>query len=147
MKPFPHHYDAHLVGGATGYAELSSEGLPDLAVASPVDFDGPGDAWSPEHLLLGAVEACFLLTFRAVARYSKFNFVSMEVDAEGILDRIDGVTRFTEITLRPKLIIAEGEDRERALRLLEKAEKQCLITASLSTPVRLQPEVVDLIAA
>jgi uncharacterized OsmC-like protein len=30
-------------------------------------FDGPGDAWSPENLLLAAVQSCFLFTFQAVA--------------------------------------------------------------------------------
>lgn len=146
MTPFPHQYDAQLIGGATGYAELSSAGLPDLVVASPAHFDGPGDAWSPEHMLLGAVEACFLLTFRAIARNSKFEFVSLEIDAQGTVDRVDGITRFTEITLRPKLIVAGGTDRERALRLMEKSERHCLITASLSTTVHLQPEVVDVVA-
>ena len=141
MKPFPHIYDAQLVGGATGYAELGSAGLPDLIVASPADFDGPGDAWSPEHLLLGAVESCLLLTFRAIARASKFEFISMEVDAEGVVDRQGGVTRFTSITLRPKLVIGADADVERARQLLAKAEKNCLVSASLSTPVRLEPQI------
>ena len=142
MKPFPHQYDAQLVGGATGYAELGSTGLPDLIVESPADFDGPGDAWSPEHLLLGAIESCFLLTFRAIARHSKFAFISLEVAAEGLVDRKDGVTRFTTVTLRPKLVVGADADVDRARQLLAKAEKACLVTASLSTPVHLEPEII-----
>jgi len=46
----------------------SRVGLPDLRLEAPSDFGGPGDAWSPEHLLLVAVQSCFLLTLRAVAR-------------------------------------------------------------------------------
>ena len=142
MKPFPHRYDAQLVGGATGYAELGSAGLPDLIVASPADFDGPGDAWSPEHLLLGAVESCFVLTFRAIAHHSRFAFISLEVDGEGIVDRKDGVTRFSAITLRPRLIVSGDADVDRGRQLLAKAEKNCLVSASLSTPVHLEPEIV-----
>jgi organic hydroperoxide reductase OsmC/OhrA len=41
--------------------------VPTLSTATPEEFGGPGDAWSPELLLLGAVESCFLFTFRAVA--------------------------------------------------------------------------------
>lgn len=141
MKPFPHQYDARLIGGPTGYAELSSTGLPELIVESPADFDGPGDAWSPEHLLLGAVEACFLLTFRAIARKSRLAFTSLEVEASGAVDRPDGVTRFTEITLRPTLVIATVADEARARDLLVKAEKHCLVSASLSTPVTLDPTI------
>lgn len=60
MKPLPHTYEVRLSGGPEGYTAVSVEGLPDLRSAPPADFDGPGDAWSPEHLLLAAVETCFL---------------------------------------------------------------------------------------
>ncbi len=143
MKPFPHEYDVDLSGGPAGYAVLSTPGLPDLSTAPPADFDGPGDAWSPEHLLLAAVQTCFLFTLRAVARASKVDFVNLELGATGIVDRQDGVTRFTGIVLRPRLVIAAGTDRARALHVLEKSEKHCLVSASLSTPIRLEPEITE----
>jgi organic hydroperoxide reductase OsmC/OhrA len=37
--------------------------------------------------------------------------------------------------------IAREADRERALRLLQKAEKSCLIARSLSCPVIMVPEI------
>ena len=143
MKPFPHEYDVHLTGGPSGYAVLSTPGVPDLSTAPPADFDGPGDAWSPEHLLLAAVQTCFLFTLRAIARASKVDFVSLELDAVGTVNRQEGVTRFTEIVLRPRLVIPVGTDRARALHVLEQSEKHCLVTASLSTPVRLEPEITE----
>jgi peroxiredoxin-like protein len=106
-----------------------------------VDFDGPGDAWSPEQLLLAAVEACFLLTFRAVAQASGLQWVSMSVEAEGVVDRVGGVTRFTEIVLRPRVALPAGADWVRVQRALEKAERACLVSSSLSTPIRLEPEI------
>lgn len=141
MKPLPHRYDVHLTGGPSGYAELSTPGVPPLRVAAPADYDGPGDAWSPEHMLLGAIQACFLLTLRSIARISKLEFLALDLDASGTVDRQEGVTRFTEIVLRPTLTVAEGTDRERVLRILEKSEKSCLVAASLSTPVRLEPVI------
>ena len=143
MKPLPHHYEARLTGGPAGHATLSVAGAPDLRSAPPLDFDGPGDAWSPEHLLLAAVEACFLFTLRAVARASKFDFTSLEISSEGTLDRVAGVTRFTEIVLRPRLTLPPGADASRALRLMERCEKACLVAASLSMPIRLEPEVSE----
>lgn len=142
MKPLPHQYEARLVGGPQGYATLSSAGLPQLRSAPPADFDGPGDAWSPELMLMGAVETCFLFTLRAVAQASRLEFKSLELNGVGIVDREGGATRFTEIILRPRLVMASGADHERTIRILEKAERACLISASLATPVRLEPEIV-----
>ena len=142
MKPLPHVYDARLTGGPTGYARVSVSGVPELRTAPPLDFDGPGDAWSPEHLLLAAVETCFLFTLRAVAHASRIEFASLELSATGTVDRRDGVTRFAEIVLRPKLVLPPGADRDKALRALEKSEKTCLVSASLATPIRLEPEIV-----
>ena len=147
LKPLPHHYEAHLAGGPDGYAVVSAPGVPELRMAAPADFDGPGDAWSPEHLLLAAAQSCSLLTLRALARASSLEFVSLAVDASGIVDRQDGVTRITEIVLRPRLVVVPGTDRERALRVLEKSEKHCLVTASLSTAVRLEAEITEASAA
>lgn len=141
MKPFPHRYEVRIAGGPEGYATLSSGGVPDLRTAPPLDFDGPGDAWSPEQLLLAAVQACFLLTFRAVAAASRIEFASLAVEGEGIVDRQDGRTGFTEIVLRPRLTLPAGADWLRAQRALEKAERTCLVSASLDTPIRLAPEI------
>ena len=141
MTPFPHRYDVHLRGGPSGYAQISGEGLPALRTAPPADFDGPGDAWSPEHLLLAAVQACFLFTLRAIARHSKVEFVMLDLGTSGVVERTDGVTRFTEIVLRPRLTIPAGGDRERVRHLVEKVEKACLVSASLSTPVRVDAEI------
>ena len=129
MKPLPHRYDVRLSGGPTGYATVSTGGVPDLRSAPPLDYDGPGDAWSPEHLLLAAVETCFLFTLRAVAKASRVEFVALDLSSEGTVDRRDGITRFTEIVLRPRSV-------------LQKSEKACLVSASLATPVRLEPELV-----
>jgi peroxiredoxin-like protein len=142
MKPLPHRYDVLLSGGPRGYATVSVAGVPDLRAAPPLDFDGPGDAWSPEHLLLAAIETCFLFTLRSVAQASKVEFTSLQLSAEGTVDRRDGMIRFTEIVLRPRLALAPGADRARALRVLEKSERACLVSASLSTPIRLEPEIV-----
>ena len=70
MNPLPHRYIVRLAGSAKGHATLAADGLPELRTAPPLEFDGPGDAWSPEHLLLAGVQTCFLFTLRGVARAS-----------------------------------------------------------------------------
>lgn len=147
MKPLPHRYDVQLKGGPSGHAQLLSVGRPALPTAPPREFGGPGDAWSPEHLLLASVESCFLFTFRAVARAAHVEFVDLNVHAEGTVDHQAGVTRFTEILLRPRITVSRGADREKLAHLVEKTEKACLVSASLSTPVHVQFEVVENTAA
>lgn len=142
MKPSPHVYEVALSGIPKGYATLAVEGVPALRSAPPTDFDGPGDAWSPEHLLLASVETCFMFTFEAVAQASKFSFLSLELSARGTVDRKDGSTRFTDIVLKARLTVPKGTDLERARRMLEKGKSACLVTASLSVPVCLESEIV-----
>ena len=85
----------------------------------------------------------FCSPLRAIARLSRLEFTALELDASGTVNRQDGVTRFTEIVLRPRLTVAFGTDRERALHVLEKSEKTCLVSASLSTPIRLELEITE----
>ena len=143
MKPLPHHYHVRLTGGPKGHAQLLADGMPHLSMAPPLDFGGPGDAWSPEHLLLASVQACFLFTLRAVARNAQIPFLGLEVEAVGTLDRTDGVTRFTEIVLEAQVTVPAGVDRHRVREVVEKSKKACLISASLATPVRLDFTITE----
>jgi organic hydroperoxide reductase OsmC/OhrA len=142
MKPLPHVYEVTLSGAPKGYVTLSTEGVPALRSAPPKDYDGPGDAWSPEHLLLASVESCFMFTFQAIAQASKFDFLSLELSGSGTVDREGGSTRFTDIVLRSRLTLPKGANPERARRMLEKGKNACLVTASLSAPIRLESEIV-----
>ena len=141
MKPLPHRYEVRICGGPGSQATAHGAGLPDLPTAPPVEFDGPGDVWSPEQLLLGAVGACFVLTFRAVARASRIEFTTIGVGVEGVVDRTNGSARFTEIVLRPRVALPAGVDTARVRWVLEKAQRGCLVSASLAIPVRLEPEL------
>ena len=72
---------------------------------------------------------------------SKYEFVTLELDADGTVNREQGVTRFTEIMLRPRLTVSPGTDRARVQTVLERTEKACLVSASLSTPIRMEREI------
>ncbi|TXS94004.1 OsmC family peroxiredoxin [Parahaliea maris] len=137
MQELPHHYRVTARAGDSGNVVLCSEGLDDMATAPPAEFGGPGDLWSPESLLVGAVADCFVLTFRAVARASRLDWVSLDCAAEGVLERVDRVTRFTRVELVVSLRIPQGGPVEQAERLLHKAEAGCLITNSMTCEVAL----------
>lgn len=142
MQPFPHHYNALAQGAPEDTIIVSSQGLPEWPTAAPAEFDGPGDLWSPETMLVAAAANCFILTFRAIAKASKFEWTNLSCAARGVLDRVERVTQFTEIELYVQLSLPADGDVAKAERLLEKAEQNCLITSSLKATVVLRAEVV-----
>jgi organic hydroperoxide reductase OsmC/OhrA len=141
MHDFPHHYHASAEAHSAGDIALDSPGLTSLRTASPAEFDGPGDRWSPETLITGAVGDCFILTFRAVARAARLPWTSIRCEVTGTLDRIDRVTQFTEFEVLAHLTVPDSTNAELARRALEKAEQNCLISNSLKGTVRLRPVV------
>ena len=141
MQSFPHRYAARASGGPEGDVGLESPGLPAMTVAAPAEFGGPGDQWSPETLLAGAIATCFMLTFRAVARASRLEWSELVCEVEGTLDRVDGETRFTEVLVRAFLEVPADVVAERAERILDKSERSCLITSSLRAETRLEAHV------
>jgi organic hydroperoxide reductase OsmC/OhrA len=143
MHPYPHRYLSTASAAVEGEVELGSAGLAALASLPPVEFGGPGTLWSPETLLVAAVVDCFVLSFRAIARASKLPWTHLECSTEGVLDRIDGVTRFTEMHTKATLAVPAGTDEALARRLLEKAEKACLISNSLLASKHLESTVVQ----
>jgi peroxiredoxin-like protein len=138
MQALPHRYRVKGAGRVAGDVELTAEGLTVLQSASPVEFDGPGDRWSPETLLVGAVADCFILTFRAVAKASRLSWISLDCDATGTLDREDRVTHFTGFDMSAHLRVSAGENTDRARQALEKAEGNCLISRSLKASIVLK---------
>jgi len=131
MHPYPHTYVVSASGADSGAVELQSQGLPGLSTAAPPEFDGPGGVWSPETLLCASVANCLVLTFRAIARASRFEWSAIECRTEAVLDKVDGVSRFTRYTSHVKLRVPAGADPARAHQLLEKAERGCLVANSL----------------
>ena len=112
-----------------------------IAFSAPPEFNGQAGLWTPEHFLVAALASCYVSTLSSISQISKFEFNSLDLETEGILGHENGTLRFQGIHLRPHVKIAREEDRERALRLLQKAEKSCLIARSLSCPVTVEPEI------
>jgi organic hydroperoxide reductase OsmC/OhrA len=131
VQDLPHYYKVSADADIDGAVVVSTQGVPGLETAGPVEFGGPGDVWSPEALLVAAVADCFVLTFRAMARASKLDWMALSCKASGTLDKVEKVTQFTSFDLNAELTIPAGTDESKARRLMERAERHCLITNSL----------------
>jgi len=124
--------------GIMGSPELKSS----IEVATPPEFPkGMAGIWSPEHLFVAAVSSCLMTTFLAVAENSKLNFQSFSCNASGKLEMVDGKYMITEVTLLPIVTLTDDHEKEKAEKVLQKSEANCLISNSVKSKIIFQPEV------
>ncbi|WP_324027172.1 OsmC family protein [Maribacter sp. BPC-D8] len=114
-----------------------------IEVATPPEFPGGmPNIWSPEHLFTAAVSSCLMTTFLAISEYSKLEFVSFKCESKGILEKVDGKFVISEILLFPEVVITDESKRERAERILEKSEKACLISNSITSKITMETKII-----
>ena len=138
MQGLPHDYTVHVSASADSTVNLHIENISDLELSAPANFGGPGTLHSPEDLQTAAVASCFILSFKAIARASKLEWESLEVKVCGTLDMVDRAMQFTGFSTHASLTLPADGSREKATRLLEKAEQSCLITNSLKAENHLE---------
>ena len=126
--------------GRTGLAK--SDSAPNaIHFTAPTEFGGLEGRWTPEELLLASVAGCYTTTLRAIAGSAQFNFTDLQVEASGSVRKAESGYTFSHIVLRPNLKIASAEERDRALELLKKAEKLCLVSRALGTSLKFEPQL------
>ncbi|HEY6923432.1 MAG TPA: OsmC family protein [Steroidobacteraceae bacterium] len=143
MHPYPHTYIASAQGTNAGFIAVESPQLPAIESAAPPEFDGPRGVWSPETLLCASVADCFILSFRAIARAARLEWIKLECRVEGVLDRVERVSRFTHFSTFAQLSVPHGTDVAKARELLDRAEQGCLIANSLLGTRSLRADVVS----
>jgi peroxiredoxin-like protein len=117
---------------------IACTGKPDVQVATPPEFKGHDGIWSPEDLFVASANVCLMTTFLAVAERAGLAFSAYESTAEGRLELVEGTFQFTAITIRPSITLKPGEDAGKAKELIEKAERNCLISNSMKASVTLE---------
>ncbi|HKZ53300.1 MAG TPA: OsmC family protein [Candidatus Acidoferrales bacterium] len=124
-----------------GWAEAAS--VPGgIAFSAPPEFGGEPGLWSPEHLLVLSVSSCFLTSLLFFADRGGLALAAYEAEGEGRLEQVPGQGyRFAEVVLRPVVLVEKEGDVALAQRLLEKAKRACIVSNSLSAPLRVEARV------
>jgi len=124
-------------------ADLSARDNPLLRAASPPEFGGPGRTWCPEELFVASIESCLMSTFLYFAERFGLSLTAYSSTSKGILKKTAQGLRFTGVEVRIKVAWEDDESLRKAasLRLKEKLEKYCPISASLNCPVSIQLEM------
>jgi len=131
---------------ACSSSEKSGSVMSDSAANSiqftvPPQFGGAEGSWTPEDMLLGAIASCYTTTFCALAEYSQLKYFDLAVEVRGTLRKVERRYSFGEIAIRPRLILVDGKEEQRALRLLQKAASTCLVSRLLSAEPAFEPQV------
>jgi organic hydroperoxide reductase OsmC/OhrA len=152
-KPKSHHYKTRLTwtGAAQGptgdYRAYSREyraelaGKPAVTGSADPAFLGDPKLTNPEEMLLIALASCHMLSYLALAALEGLEVVAYEDAAEGTMLQEGRGGRFSEVVLRPRVIVAAGGDLARAEALHGDANATCFIANSVNFPVRHEAEI------
>ena len=138
-----HFYNVDVKWKSDRKGEMSSPELSqNIEVATPPQFPkGMENIWSPEHLFTAAVSSCLMTTFLAIAENSKLDFVHFECSSKGKLEQINGKFLMTEVILEPVVTIKNESEREKAEKVLQKSEANCLISNSVKSKITMISEI------
>jgi organic hydroperoxide reductase OsmC/OhrA len=133
--------------GTSGYRtysrnhELSAPGKPALPGSSDPTFRGDPERYNPEELLVGSLSTCHMLWYLHLCAEAKIIVLQYVDEASGVMaETSDGGGRFTDVLLRPQVVLAADGDLDRAVELHERAHHLCFIANSVNFPVRCEPQ-------
>ncbi|MES2866100.1 OsmC family protein [Microbacterium profundi] len=134
--------------GTSGYRDYSRdvtievEGKPVMLASADKPFRGDPERWNPEDMLIASLSECHLLSYLHAC-------VGAGVVVVSYLDRASGVMRedgtgggaFTEVLLRPEVVVADASMIEAAESAHKDAHRMCFIANSVNFPVRHEASV------
>jgi organic hydroperoxide reductase OsmC/OhrA len=142
-----HHFSAKLTwtgaakGTTSSYESYSRDhlievpGKPPLPGSADQVFRGDASRHNPEDLLVMSLSACHMLTYLAEAARAGVHVVAYSDQASGTMQMHEGKMRFTEVSLRPQVVVAAGSDPAKAQALHAKAHEHCFIASSVNFSV------------
>ena len=119
---------------------LSASGHPDVEVGNPPVFKGTPDVWCPEDLLIGALNACLMLTFLYQMQRRKLEVLAYESRAQGTLEHRDGKHRVTRIVVQPHISLKSSDDMEATREAIKDTVDSCMISNSILADVQMDPQ-------
>jgi organic hydroperoxide reductase OsmC/OhrA len=135
--------------GTSGYRDydrsvtIDVEGKPSLLASADVPFRGDPERWNPEDLLLASLSECHLLSYLYACVKVGVVVVGYEDDATATLvEDGKGGGAFTEVTLRPRVTVAEASMTDAAAAAHAQAREWCFIANSVNFPVRHEPTIL-----
>lgn len=121
--------------------KLQSGEKVEFRVASPPEFKGEAGVWTPEDLLVAAVETCTMTTFLALASRKLLPLISYSSRADGRLEYKDDGYQFTKIIIHPEIVVQNNAAIADAEKIIHDAHDNCLIARSIKAEVTIEPVI------
>ena len=96
---------------------------------------------NPEQLVVMAASSCQMLWFLHLASKARIDVVAYEDEASGVMPAGKEPLRITEITLRPRITVADEAKEERVRKLISTAHELCYIANSLRSEMNIEPTI------
>jgi organic hydroperoxide reductase OsmC/OhrA len=124
--------------------EISAPGKPSIPGSSDPLFRGDPARYNPEELLVASLSGCHMLWYLHLCAIHGIVVIEYRDRACGTLqEESDGGGAFVRVVLQPRVSIAKGGDRDKALALHDSAHHLCFIARSVAFPVEVAPEILD----
>ncbi len=134
------HLKAAWPGGRNNAGTIDAGNL-QTKISIPKEMDGPGVGTNPDEMLLGAAATCYIITLAAMIERAELPLKEMSHEAEGIVDVTNGVFTYKKIIHKPTVVLTEAateRDFSKLMALVEKAEKNCMISRAIQGNVELE---------
>ncbi|MFW5953211.1 MAG: OsmC family protein [Candidatus Natronoplasma sp.] len=106
----------------------------------PVEFGGAEGMLNPEDAFIGSLAMCYSITLESTLEKMRLELANFELETKGILEDTEDGSKMTKIDLIPKFEVKNDEDKNKVERALNLAKKNCLISKSMSSDIRLKPK-------
>jgi organic hydroperoxide reductase OsmC/OhrA len=121
---------------------VSADGPEDIAASSDPDYLGDPKRWNPEQLFTASISQCHMLWYLGIC--SRAGVVVHEYSDEAVGTMVSGPdhhARFTEVVLRPRIVVGAEDQVDKALALHERAHEFCFIAQSVNFEVKIEPVI------
>lgn len=119
--------------------DLAAVGRPVLPASADPAFRGDPNRWNPELLLVAALSDCHLLAYLHLCAVHGVVVTAYRDEAMGTMEQTGNGGRFTEVVLRPVVIVADESMIDQANALHHDAHEACFIASSVNFEVRTEP--------
>lgn len=93
-----------------------------ISLAIPGEFGGSGEGLGPKELYLSSTAACFLMSLKMTLYHSKIDTPLLQIESY-----LTSQGEQMSITHQLHVVVTRYEDRDRLPKLIEIADKNCLI--------------------
>lgn len=109
-------------------------------ISIPGELGGNGQGTNPDELLVSAASSCYIISLAAALERAHFSNIQITNDSTGTASIENGIFKMNRIKHHPTIKIQSEEEqrlKQRLPKLLEIADKHCMISNSIRNNVEI----------